>query len=504
MFLKRFSSSPLMKTRTKYGLVLLLLTLVVLSLRLLISFQVAEPSYQSYFTLLQTDSIHTTGLPLYHDRLSYGGHNYEFFPLFYYVMAFFTLFLPRLFAMKLLPNLLLVSLIPLSYLLSHRMTKSRGVSLIVALFAGFAPSLFSAGINDATPITLFLPLLLLYINVFFSEHHFRAMLILILLVLSSPLTWLVIVSFPLFFLLLWVEKMSQPEEHYEVAIVATLFATWYTLLTYKRAFHTYGFHIITQSLPESIRTATFGSITLLSIIYSVGVIPLMLGGLALYQTAFEERNKNVFFLASLTLTVLIAVTLHLLSLSTTLLILSLLLIIMTGPALHKLAIYLRKSRISPIKTGAVVIITLFVFTSVLPALSTGFYPSGSPISEERSALSWMENNTPATSVLLATPIEGFLINEKAKRATVADEEYLLIPNPDAIISDIDTIYTTPSTVNAIDLLTKYRVTQIFIGPREYERYKQMGAIIKDKKCFPVLHEDVPVSILSINCTEVVS
>ena len=49
-----------------------------------------------------------------------------------------------------------------------------------------------------------------------------------------------------------------------------LLALWYTLIVYKEPLQRYGFSLLSESLPLSVREATFAQFTFLAMIYAVG------------------------------------------------------------------------------------------------------------------------------------------------------------------------------------------------------------------------------------------
>jgi hypothetical protein len=487
-----------MQPKIKYAIALTLLTLVILALRLAVSFEVAQPGYDSYFTLVQAESIRETGLPRYHDPYSYQGRTYVFDPGFYYVIGLSTFILPDTLAVKILPNVFMALLIPLFYLLAHSLTKNRQVSFITALFGGLSPALFTTGINGATPLTLALPLLAATLIALVDLHTKpkRALLFTVILTLFSPLVWLVLAAEIMYLLILSGEKLKIAVSYLEIALVTLLMASWYTLVTYKQALFRYGFFILSKSLPASVRTATFEQFTFLAMIVAVGVVPLALGALALYHTTFEQRNRKTLFLASLGLVTLVGAATRLLPLELALVILSLVFTALAAPGLHSLLNYVRKTRFdnfAPWLTACFV--AFFLLTSLLPAL--GLYPDNSPTPEELDALAFLQG---ADATILAAPTSGFVINHQAKQPYVADESYFLINNPDAILADIDQAYTTRSTVAAVELIEKHRVSHVIIGPVENERYQDIGALLNDEQCFPRLYSNPRVLVLGINCT----
>ena len=491
-----------MESRTKYIIALVALTLFVLGVRLAVTFQAEQPSYPSYFAIFQADSIRETGLPRYTDPYSYEGRKYAFSPLYYYLFAFFTLFFSPLLIAKALPAILMACLVPLVYLIGHRLTKHRGASLIAAFFAGFSQSLFSTA-QDATPFGLALlfaaALLLLLLNR--EERPILVLVLSVALTFTSPLIWLFLAAELAYLLILSAERIKPPAKHLEAALFMFLLALWYTLIVYKEPLQRYGFSLLSESLPLSVREATFAQFTFLAMIYAVGVVPLALGSLALYHTAFEERSKGIFLVASFGLVVLLAASLQLLPLPVALILISLSFAILAASGVHLIAVYLRKTRFERFSKPLVgLLLLLFLLTSLLPAIVAGLYPDAAPKQDELEALAWLHNHTTNSSVILATPRTGFLINREASRSYVADEEYLLIANPDAILADIDEAYTTPSTVRAVELMSRYGITHILIGSQEHTRYPAFGAIIRDPACFPIVYQRPQAMVLAVNCT----
>src|SRR3989344_5224505 len=105
-----------MQRKTAYWLTAIII--VTFIARLAIGQLVPNFTYESYFTFRQVENIAETGLPLFEDELSYGGREITFLPFFYYLGAFFTLFLPLNAVAILLPNLLLALLPLLVFLIS--------------------------------------------------------------------------------------------------------------------------------------------------------------------------------------------------------------------------------------------------------------------------------------------------------------------------------------------------------------------------------------------------
>src|SRR3989344_738517 len=131
---------------------------------LILTFMVPEFTYESYFHLRQVEHILETGLPFYQDPLSYGGRELAFLPFFHYLAALFSLFLPVNLVAKVLPNLLTALLVPITYLISKKITAHEVGSLIAAFITGFLPILYFT--NGFVVNTLFLPLIFIVLYLY--------------------------------------------------------------------------------------------------------------------------------------------------------------------------------------------------------------------------------------------------------------------------------------------------------------------------------------------------
>ena len=79
--------------------------MVILSFRLFFAFSTETFDYDAYLGIRQINEILETNSPVFNDPLSYGGRTLLFSPLFYYLMAFFSIIVP--YALKIIPNIFL-------------------------------------------------------------------------------------------------------------------------------------------------------------------------------------------------------------------------------------------------------------------------------------------------------------------------------------------------------------------------------------------------------------
>ena len=97
-------------------------------------------------------------------------------------------------------------------------------------------------------------------------------------------------------------------------------------------------------------------------------------------------------------------------------------------------------------------------------------------------MEWIKDNAlPDVSVL--APIEkGFLVEEIAGKRTVIDKNFLLAPDTSERYKDIETIYSTKSEVEALEIIKKYNIDYILL-PVEIELKYKGVKWLDDKHCF---------------------
>ena len=71
---------------------------------------------------------------------------------------------------------------------------------------------------------------------------------------------------------------------------------------------------------------------------------------------------------------------------------------------------------------------------------------------------------------MTTIDEGHLITAIAKRKNVADNNFLLIRNPEEIEEDIELTYTTILTTSSTEILSKYNVDYVYFSPKAKQKY----------------------------------
>src|SRR3989344_4501520 len=109
---------------------LLAIFLLVLAVRLYYAFQTPYLSNNDdYFTAREIEHIKETKLPMTYDSLSYGGRTHIGSPVFYYILAFFNIFMPLELVGKIIINIFASLLVIAVYLIAYELTKRSDAAL---------------------------------------------------------------------------------------------------------------------------------------------------------------------------------------------------------------------------------------------------------------------------------------------------------------------------------------------------------------------------------------
>jgi uncharacterized membrane protein len=485
--------------------ILVLIFAIVLGGRLFFALQTDDFSYSAYYDLRQIEHIKETGKPLYQDELSYGGRTHIFSPFFYYFLSLFTLFMPVTLVAKIIPNLLASLTVFIIYVITYELTQKEWPSLISAFFSGFLLVFFAKTINAISPHTLVLPLIFLFAYCFLKmdkpNYLYISLILILLLVLTHIVVFILILALLIYFLIAKLENFQPSPKGLELLLFLTFLVFWFDFILYKKAFLVHGGSVIWQNTPIQILSSYFTNITVLQTVYAIGLVPLIFGVFAVYHNFFEKKQRSTHLFIGFALASFLLLWFKLITLDLGLMFLGLVLAILAGIGMKLMADYFNKTRFPKAgPTLVVVLLVLFVFTSVLPLLSAVTVEmKDRPDYAEKEALLWLRNNTPNDAVVLATLKEGYAVNYFANRKNVIDSNFLMIPLIEQRYDDVNLIFTTPFKTDAVRKLNEYGVTHIFFSPLARQQYNITKiAYIDDPECFTLLYNG-EVQIYSVQC-----
>ncbi len=475
--------------------ILVSLFVITIAVRLFFAFTIPNFTYESYFHLRQAEHILQTGLPLYHDDLSYGGRDIRFLPFFHYFMAFFGLFLPLEFAAKIIPNILLASLIITTYLISKKVTHHETGSLLAAFIAAFLPILFST--NSFTVNALFLPLTFLTIYAFLNiqehahrnspqlrKHLYLYLILLFILSITSPLAILLFVGFAIYFLLSLLEGQSINRAELETAIFSFFFFLWIQFLFFKRSLLEQGISFIWQNVPSKIIVQYFPKFPLAEALVLVSIIPFLSGAVVAYRSLFQHKNQKLFLLISLVIAATILTWLRLIRFKQSLAFFSVILAILFASFYQDAEKYVHKTRLAQYKKYLLpLILVLLFFSTLLPAMNAAALQD-TPSEEEIAAFQWLGENTPPKATVLATLDEGHLVTYYGKRKNLIDDRFMLVKEAEKRFQDLTSLFTTRFQTQALDIAEQYKIEYFVLTPSAKEKYNLKHDFpYATKRCF---------------------
>ncbi len=488
-----------MKKRTQYWLIgIFLLTLTV---RLLLAFLIPNFTYESYFNLRQVQQITETGLPLYHDTLSYGGRDLVFLPFFHYFMAFFNLILPLELAAKLIPNILMALLTIIVYLISKKITNHDTSSLISAFIAGFLPVLATP--NNFVPETLFLPLIFFtiycYLNLSEKKYLYLYLTSFILLSLTSSAASLIIMGFGIYLLLSFLEERQIKPEEKEVMLFSLFMFIWLQFLFFKKVLISSGISFIWQNIPPKIILEYFPHLSIPNAIVLVSVIPFLTGIWVVYQSLFQVKSRKMFLLISLVIATTILAWFRLLRFNLSLSFFGITLAILFALFYQDLAMYIEKTKLASLKRYLLPVVLILLTITIIPLTLGTALNQSTPSTKEITAFKWLKDNTPKDVGVLSTLEEGHLVTYYSQRRNFMDTQFTLIDNIETRFNDLNNAYTTKFQTQALSIFDKYNIQFMVLTPAAQLKYDLHGFNYLGEGCFQKEYKE-ETKIYHISCT----
>ena len=461
------------------------LVLAVLAIHLLLAFQTSTLSSDAYFVLRQAEHIKAAGTPLFNDPLSYSGRTYLFPPLFHYMVALLAFVFSTAAAAKIAASLCLSLSVAAVYMISRHITKNKGVSFVAALFAGFTPALY-AGLSNPSPssLSLLLILLLSYAFIRIEEPNAAtyAVILSVLLLLTSTDVIIFIIGILFYFTILFLENSKSSRKEGELTIFLFFFSVWFNVLLYKKAFFSSGIATLWANLPAALLSNYFQDITFVGLIYSAGLIPLILGVYAVYSLVFESKNRPSQLFIGIAIASFAALWLRVIPINTGLLLFSTSMVILSANTMKSALLAAQKTKFPSLPKILAGIILLLFFVTTLPVLAS-LHAIEPQSAGDIQALEWIANNTPKDAVVLSQVDEGFMVNYFANRKNVADNNFLFIRDAGETYNDVQALYSLRLSSEAVRLLDKHGVSYIFMSSKARAEYGSRLGYADNPGCF---------------------
>jgi hypothetical protein len=495
------------KASLSWNTLLLVLTFIlIVSLRLLFAFQTQEFSDDSaYFVLDQVESITHTGLPSLDEQGS------SFFPpIFYYVLAFFNLFMPIGLVGKIIPNIFASLSVFVVYALSMRFTRNQHASLFATILSAFIPVFFLRTFNSVSIYSFVVPLVLLSFYAFLmisnnDKYIFLYILCIITLSFTHPAVFFVVLGQIIYFSFVKIEGLKYRNVEMEVLLVSVFIVLWSQFLIFKNAFLIHGPSIIWQNTPTQIMAEFFRATSIPEAMILLGVLPAFAGGMTFFKYVRERKSKFIFFFLSYALPIFVFLWFQLIRPVTGLILLSPVLMVVLSRYYYDLTRYIEKTKFSKYKTWIIAGIILVIYsTSISPTFAlVKDELEKAPNPDKVVSLQWVNEFSENDSIILSSYEDAFMVEYYAHRTTVLDTNFLLKQNINTVVSDIREFYTTVSLIDAITILDTYDVDYVFVSSEVYDRYGiEKVTVLDNSKCFKEVFagKDNMNNLYEVQCT----
>lgn len=481
--------------------ILFVIFILALNFRMIMSLQAEGfSSDSSYYSLRHINYISENTQPMIYDELSYGGRYILDTHIFHYALAGLRAILPDFFVFKMLPEILFASLIFIVYAVAKTLTENSTAAMLAALISGFIPIFISNSINTISVYAILLPLIFyqLFCLMNLETHKGRFIVLSFLLPLIHPFTAILALAFLFYAVLLSIESIKIKRQVKEAIIFFVMLVLLVSFILYKKAFLAFGINALLQNVPSALFASYFQGINVFSLIYNIGIIPLILGALGIIFGIAWEKNDSAFLLSALVLADFSLLFLKLINFSLGMMFLGILLAIFSSTAISKAIRYVNITKFAGRKNIIfVAFIILIAATLFAPSYSSASKAvKAAPSAHEINALAWISQNAPGDSLVLGNIDEGNLIAYAAERKTVADNVFMFAPDRH---DDVYTMLASESLVKATNLMHDYGVDYIFISEKTRQDYNMEDLKNANSECYKMEHESEKAKVYKFLC-----
>lgn len=460
----------------------------------------------SYFTLRQVENIIETGKPIIYDDLSYGGRTLLFSPFFYYLLAAVYFFSQKIIVLKIFINLLSASIIFSSFLIADEISKSKKIALLTAFLSGFIPIYFQETVNSLSIYSLTLPLTFFSIYYFMmlnkdKKYYTHFLILLTFLVISSPTSIIFILGILFFLFLAKLEKIEINKANSEILIVSIFFYLWLNFILFKKAILFHGPSIIWQNIPRVYLSQYFSEISILQSVYLIGILPFVLGIYSAYVYVTRQKSLQVYIIIGAASSLFFLLWFRLIPFKTGLVFLGGFLVLLLSQYFRLFFDYIEQTKFSKFSNMALIgFIILIIASSAIPSVVLGINKAKeTPASETLDAYKWISFNINPDDKVLALEKEGHALAYYGKVKTVIDNNFLLVKNINQQLYDIERIYTTRFSEEALDLSQKYDIKYILIDKSVNLEYDLYDLHYSSDECLSKVYSEKNAIIYRIIC-----
>lgn len=492
-----------MRPRVRWDYLLLaLLIIAVFWLRMALATSVTHLDYDAYPVLREVEHVQETGTPLRDDPLSVTGAKRVGSPVFAYLLAIVAGISPAIY--KALPNLFMALLLLPIYFLARNLTGSAPSALLAVILAGSGPFVFASYLNDLSPFPIAALLFLAIVAMLHAPDRYLYPIAALSLLLTfiHPIVFLLVAAIAAILLLLRAEGFKVDRRLGELFLFTLFLAVWFHVIVYKDALLSDGLRILWKNLPAAYASVAFGNVSLLSLLYGVGVITFLFGILGAYHALFEHRVRVALGVLGALIATVVCLVLRVLEFQVGVMLLTLLLSVMAAHGLRVSAHYLARTKAPWLRYPAVALLAiLFVLTAIIPALANAQAAlANAPSDDDVAAFLAVKDLLPQDAVLLTTVREAAAFQQIAARRTLTDNDFVLVRNGDELLTDIDAVYTARFASTISSKATKLGFTHILFSTDAKRSYGRDAILVEPTACIDVTPLRGGAVLYTIHCS----
>lgn len=493
--------------RKKHLLILLAIFFVILAIRLSIAFQTPYfADSESYLTLREVENLKENWLPMISDELSYGGLDYLILPVFHYILAFFSVFFPLEAVGKVVPNLLTSSLVFPLFLFVRSMTRDNNIALFTTFISSFIPIFVFETINSVSKYSIIIPLFI-WLMYLFQQINIKKkatpfILLLLIYILTDFSVLILVLSILLYLLFAWTEGLRIKRREIELILFSLFITVFIYLILFKDLIVERGVEVIYGNIPTGEIELYFSDINIISVIVSIGLIPLLSSIIISFMYFSKKKKKSVYLPMSIAFVIALLLFFKIIPFTQGLIFLGIMAIILFGEFMNVVIRYQERTKFSQYRLLTYAsFFAVFMVTSIAPSISNANAAiEESPDEDFIDVLKNLKEISPEEAVIAGTPETGSMITYFSNRKNVMDTNYFYGINVNERYEDLKRIYTSSISIKAIEIMEKYEIEYIIFDERARQKYNISELSYGGQDCFPLVEENEKTKIYSRVCS----
>lgn len=445
----------------------------------------------SYWQFRNVEQILDSGKPLFDDSLAWGGRGIVFSPVFAYIMAVPAVLVGSMLAAKLMSGFVAAFLAFAVYATSVRLVKHEYSALLAAVISVISPGAVSFLFNQISPIGLAVPLLILSVGLVSDVKNEKILLAYIGCVATAALLHPLTMVFAAGLLLVPVLKIAEKDlpsrAQMEISLFSAFFVLWTEFILYKRILLLDGTSIL-QGVPHELFLGDSAPLTVLGVIFSVGLIPIVAAIIVCLRYFFGRLFTSLNIVIS-----------TLLVLSTTLVIgfvsqngvffLGALCCVLFAAGFARFVAFFPLTRLGHSTVLLVAIVVVLVISVGIPGLEAFSQSRSSFSPAEEDAFVWLATNTPPMSTIVALPIEGQRINALGLRKSALDLMFEGRSDSKTRALLVARVFSARTEIDVTSAMRELNADYVYVSPSARSLYGSLSRF-QLFDCFHLVRDDV--------------